>query len=325
MNKEISKIVYKVLNASDVTFKEAKQIYLDKHISPFDLLWVANKIRERFKKNRVEICSIINAKSGNCPEDCKFCAQSAHHKAEIKKYPLLRRYEILKAAKKAKQNHASCFGVVTSGKGIKNPKEVLTICKAIRDIKKNIALLKCSVSLGIIDRQILLELKKAGLDRFHHNLETSKDYFPAICTTHTYEERLKTIENAKKLGFSLCSGGIFGIGEGKLDRLKLAFALRDLDVDSVPLNFLHPIKGTTLENSSPMSPIEILEIIAMFRIILPKKNIKVCGGRVVNLRSMQCMIFFAGANGMMIGNYLTRPGQDPAVDLQMIQDMGLCV
>lgn len=313
----------KTISGRNISFKKAMQIYLDDDISIFDLLWAANKIREKFKKNKIELCSIVNAKSGNCPEDCKFCAQSVHHNAGIKKYPLLSEQEILKVAKSANENKATCFGIVTSGKAIKNKKEILSICKAVKNIKREIPFLKCSASLGTIDRQFLLELKKAGLDRFHHNLETSEDYFPKMCTTHTYKERFKVIENAKAVGLKLCSGGIFGLGEDKIDRLKLAFTLRDLEVASVPLNFLHPIKGTALENISPMPVAEILRTIAIFRIILPRQDIKVCGGRVVNLRSAQALIFYAGASGMMIGNYLTQPGQDPQVDLQMLEDLGL--
>lgn len=308
-----------------ISFREAKRLYLEDKVDLFDLLCMANKIREGSKGNRIKLCSIVNAKSGICSEDCKFCAQSSHYKTGVKRYPLLSEEEIFKVAKNARKNKASCFGIVTSGKGINNKKDILNICKAVKNIKKNISGLKCSVSLGIVEKDFLFELKKTGIDLFHHNLETSRDYFPRICSTHTYQERLKTIENAKRIGLKLCSGGIFGLGESRKNRLELAFCLRDLDVDSVPLNFLHPIKGTPLEDAKQMTPQEILRTIAIFRIILPDKDIRICGGRSVNLRSLQPMIFFAGANGMMIGNYLTQAGQDPAVDLEMIEDLGLCV
>ncbi len=325
MSKDILKITDKILNGYNISFKEAKQIYLSKNILLFDLLWAANKVREKFKRNKIELCSIVNAKSGNCSQDCKFCAQSGHNRAEIERYPLLREDEIMNAARSAVENKATCFGIVTSGKEINNAKEISIISAAVRKIKKNIPYLKCSVSLGILDKSFLLELKKAGLDRLHHNLETSEEYFPKMCTTHTYQDRLKTISRAKEMGFQLCSGGIFGLGETKIDRLKLAFTLKAIDVSSVPLNFLHPIKGTALEGAPLMPPGEILRTIAIFRLILPKKDIKVCGGRVVNLRSLQSMIFFAGASGMMIGNYLTQPGREPAADLAMIRDLGLNV
>lgn len=323
MDKFILGITDKMLKGRNVSYKEAARLYSGKEVSLPDLLWMANKTREAFKKNRIELCSIVNAKSGMCPEDCKFCAQSGHYKTGAERYPLINEEDILKAAKSARNNRATCFGIVTSGRGIKSRSEILTICKAVKGIKKTFPDLKSSVSLGIIEKDFLLELKKAGLDRLHHNLETSREYFPRICSTHTYKERLKTIEDAIALGFKLCSGGIFGLGEGSRDRLKLAFLLRELEIESVPLNFLHPIKGTPLEGSTPMPPKEILRTIAIFRIILPRGDIKVCGGRVVNLRSLQGMIFFAGASGMMIGNYLTQPGQDPEVDLQLIRDLGL--
>lgn len=323
MEDSVLKIADKILHDRKTSFKEIKQLYLRDDLPLFDLLWAANKIREKFKKNEVELCSIVNAKSGNCSEDCKFCAQSVRHSTKIERYPLLDEQSILRAAKSARANNATCFGIVTSGKRIRNPKEISNICKTVKMIRAKIPSMKCSVSLGAIDKQFLSGLKKAGVKKIHHNLETSENYFPNVCTTHTYEERLKTLRAARKLGIRLCSGGIFGLGESRTDRLDLAFTLRDLDVDSVPLNFLHPVKGTALEDSMPMAVSEILRTIAIFRLILPKKDIKVCGGRAVNLRSMQSMIFFAGANGMMIGNYLTRAGQDPKTDLKMIKDLGL--
>jgi biotin synthase len=288
-----------------------------------DLLLEANKVRQLHKNNRVELCSIVNARSGSCPEDCKFCAQSGRHKAKIDIYPLVGVEEILKAAGKARGNKATCFGIVTSGRAIKDIRDIKTICRAVGRIKKLFPAMKCSVSLGSVEIKAMKELKMAGADRFHHNLETSENFFPRICTTHTYKERLRTIEAAKKTGFSVCSGALFGLGEKRRDRVSLALLLRDMEIESVPLNFLHPIKGTPLEGARPMPPHEILRTIAIFRLILPKADIKICGGRAVNLRGLQPLIFMAGASGMMVGNYLTQPGQDPALDLQMIKDLGL--
>lgn len=313
------------MNKYSLQYKEAVKLYLKDSLPLFDLLWEANRVREIYKKDRVELCSIVNAKSGSCSEDCKFCAQSGRHRAKVDIYPLLSVEKILRAAESAHANKATCFGIVTSGKSIKRIKEIVAICKAVGRIKKRLPSMKCSVSLGALESGAMKELKMAGADRFHHNLETSEDYFPMICTTHTYKERLRTIEAAKKAKFSICSGALFGLGEARSDRLKLAFLLRDLGIESVPLNFLHPIKGTPLENAKPMPPDEILRTIAIFRLILPEADIKICGGRAVNLRSLQPLIFLAGASGMMIGNYLTQPGQDPKADLQMIRDLGLRV
>jgi len=308
-----------------MVYKETAHLYLDKNVPLTYLLWRANKTREAFKKNRVELCSIVNAKSGMCPEDCRFCAQSGRYNTKIKRYPLMGISDMLKAAASAHKNKATCFGIVTSGRSVSHVKEIAAICKAVGRIKKQFGSMKCSISLGSLESGAMKELKAAGAVRFHHNLETSEDYFPRICTTHTYKERLKTIEAAKKAGFSICSGALFGLGESRADRLKLAFLLRGLEIESVPLNFLDPIKGTPLENAKPMPPEEILRTIAIFRLILPAADIKICGGRAVNLRSLQSLIFMAGASGMMIGSYLTRPGQDPAADLQMLQDLRLRV
>ncbi|MBI4336078.1 MAG: biotin synthase BioB [Candidatus Omnitrophica bacterium] len=324
MVKYILKITERVLSGRGISRGEAAELYSDK-ITLSDLMWMANRVREAFKGNKIELCSVVNAKSGFCPEDCKFCAQSSRHKTDIQTYPLLDEKDIVKAAQSARANKASCFGIVTSGKGVRGKSEIVTIAGALREISASMPGLTRSASLGILDKGALSRLKKAGLERFHHNLETSARYFPKICSTHTYNERLRTIERAKEAGLKLCSGGIFGLGETRRDRIDLAFLLGDLDVDSVPLNFLHPIKGTPLENRPPMTPREILRTIAIYRMILPKKDIKVCGGRVVNLRGLQCMMFFAGSSGMMIGNYLTQPGQDPAADMQMIRDLGLRV
>ncbi|MFH1407400.1 MAG: biotin synthase BioB [Candidatus Omnitrophota bacterium] len=288
-----------------------------------DLFLRANSLREKHHKNKVSLCAIVNAKSGLCAQDCKFCSQSLYHKTNIRRYPLLSAEEILKYAKQASRIHATCFGIVTSGKSTDSAKELDTICRALKLIKKNLPRLKRSASLGMLGSSELLALKKAGLERYHHNLETSERFFPKICTTHTHDKRLATIRSAKALGLEVCSGGIFGMGETVNDRVSLAKTLKRFDVDSIPLNFLNPIKGTTLANKKPMPPLEILKTIALFRINLPKADIKVCGGRNMNLRMLQSMIFFAGANGMMIGNYLTTAGNDPRLDLQMIKDLGL--
>jgi len=325
MKKAVLEATNRILKGRILSYSESGRLYMDNRTTLFDLMWAADRVRSFFKKDRVKFCSIVNAKSGVCSEDCKFCAQSVYHSTGVKRYPLLKEHEIFKAAKAAYRNKAGCFGIVTSGKGVEGAREIETICKAIKRVKKEFPGLDCSVSLGVLKKDFLLALRRAGADKFHHNLETSEGYFPKICTTHTYKERRETIETAKKAGFKVCSGALFGLGEGRRDRLKLAFLLRDMEIESVPLNFLHPVKGTALEGATPLTPQEILRTVAIFRLILPKRDIKVCGGRAVNLRSLQGMIFFAGANGMMVGNYLTQPGQDPAADLQMIQDLGLRV
>lgn len=286
----------------------------------FELFALSNSVRMNFRGNRVDLCSIINAKSGACPEDCSFCAQSANSRANIEVYSLMNREKIFEAASSAKKFGVKRFCVVTSGKKASGI-DLEKICGFISEIK-NTGLLPCA-TLGMLGELELKELKSAGLHRYHHNLETSEAYFNEICTTHTYREKIKTIETAKSLGLSVCSGGIFGLGESWQDRIDMAFALKEIGVDSVPINFLTPITGTPLGSREILSPMEALKIIAIYRLILPKLEIRVCGGRPNTLKDKNSYIFMAGADGLLIGNYLTTPGRKPENDLQMIKDMGM--
>lgn len=286
----------------------------------YDLFATARKVREKFRGNQVDLCSIINAKSGACPEDCSFCAQSANSTTLANTYPLLKEENILEAARCARQHGVKRFCIVTSGKAPSN-KDLDKICSFISELRKH-DILPCA-TLGMLDPEQLKQLKEAGLNRYHHNLETSEAFFSEICTTHTYQDKLKTIRAAKSLDLSLCSGGIFGLGESWEDRIEMAFALKEIGVDSVPINFFTPVKGTPLGNRDMLSPLEALKIIAIYRLILPEREIRVCGGRPVTLRDMNSHIFTAGADGLLLGNYLTTQGRNPLDDLQMIQDMGL--
>jgi len=286
----------------------------------YELLNIANKLRVENRGGKVDLCSIVNAKSGACPEDCSFCAQSAHSMTNAKIYPLLGKEEILKAALSAKENKARRFCIVTSGKK-PSASELEKICAIISEISL-MGLLPCA-TLGMLDKYQLSALKDAGLNRYHHNLETSEAFFKEICTTHTYKDKLRTIDCAKSLGLSVCSGGIFGLGESWEDRIDMAFAIRDTGADSVPINFLSPIAGTPLGSSETLSPMEALKVIAIYRIIMPDREIRICGGRLATLRGLASQIFLAGADGLLIGNYLTTSGGSPADDIQMIEDMGL--
>jgi biotin synthase len=225
------------------------------------------------------------------------------------------------AAASAKKNYAKRFCIVTSGRCIDNQADLDTIAQGIRWVRE-IGLSPCA-TLGTLTREQLSHLQEAGLDRYHHNIETSREYFPRICTTHSFDERIEVLRQSRSLGLSTCSGGILGMGESMDDRLRMAFALRELDVDSVPINFLMPVMGTPLEGINPISPLEALHAIAMFRFILPKKEIRVCAGRGTALGQLHPLIFIAGADGFMIGNYLTRSGLIPEDDLKMIQDLRL--
>jgi biotin synthase len=286
----------------------------------FKLFYLANLTRINNRGNKVDLCSIVNAKSGACPEDCSFCAQSVHSRTDVKAYPLIAEEKILEAAVSAKKFGAKRFCVVTSGRKVSG-KEIENICSFVSNIK-NLGLLPCA-TLGMLSLSELEMLKEAGLHRYHHNLETSEAFFKEICTTHTFREKIKVIEAAKSLSLSVCSGGIFGIGESWEDRIDMAFALKDLRVNSVPINFITPVYGTPLGDTELLNPMEALKIISIYRLILPESEIRICGGRPNTLRDLNSFIFMAGADGLLIGNYLTTSGRNPEDDLQMIKDTGL--
>jgi len=311
-----------LLLGADVPIDKEFALYLSglNNTDVFELFTLSNRMRLSFKGNKIDLCSIVNAKSGACPEDCFFCAQSSRSKADIKVYPLLDKGRILEAAIAAKENGVKRFCIVTSGKK-PSKREMDEICIFISEIKA-LGLLPCA-TLGMLNYTELEQLKDAGLHRYHHNLETSEAFFREICTTHTYKEKLRTIEAARSLGLSICSGGIFGLGELWEDRIDMAVALKGLGVDSIPINFLTPIKGTPFGDRDLLSPLEALKIIAIYRLILPQCEIRVCGGRPSTLRELHPYIFLAGADGLLLGNYLTTAGRNPQDDLQMIKDLGL--
>ena len=292
------------------------------HDDFMELFFLADQARKNVFGNKVSLCGIINAKSGRCSEDCRFCAQSGYYHTGVKEYALLSPRDIIDRGKNVFKQGAQGFSIVTSGKKAPEGEDLEKICHAIAELKGYGYL--CS-SLGLLREDQAKILKKAGLKRYHHNLETSREFFPRICSTHSFQERVETIKNAQKAGLEVCSGGIFGLGESWEDRINLAFELKKLKVHSIPLNFLNPIPGTPMENRALLSSLECLKIIAIYRLINPLANITVCGGREVNLRDLQSWIFFAGANGMMIGNYLTTRGREISDDLTMVKDLGLTI
>ncbi|MFQ5901181.1 MAG: biotin synthase BioB [Thermodesulfobacteriota bacterium] len=320
--KTLLELEDKVLSGEVLTFEEGMFIHDYPDGMVFDLLSSASRIRKRFKGDEIRLCSIINAKSGRCPEDCAFCAQSIRNKTGVKSYPMVEEDTILDAAGDALRNGAGEFSIVTSGKGVCKGNELKTIAGAIKGINRETPLESCA-SLGILDESALLTLREAGLKSYHHNLETSRSFFPSICTTHDYEEDVKVVGTAKRLGLHVCCGGVFGMGESREDRIELALTLRELKVDSIPINFLNPRPGTVLSDANYLTPMECVKIISTYRFIMPLREIIICGGREVNLRELQPLIFAAGANGMMIGNYLTTQGRDIGKDIQMIKDLGL--
>jgi len=309
-----------ILKGSAITREEAAFITEIPGHDILNLFASANRIRSYFRGDLVSLCSIINAKSGYCAEDCSFCAQSSRSKAEIDTYPLLKKERIIRKAREAKKYGIRRFSIVTSGRKISR-KNLLEIADVISGIK-NLGIIPCA-SLGLLREDELSVLKAAGLDRYHHNIETSAQHFPKICSTHGYADKLRTIRAAHTVGLSLCSGGIFGLGETWRDRIDMAFALRELNVDSVPINFLIPIKGTALGNRQLLHPLEALKIVSLYRFVLPRKEIRICGGRTQVLGEFNSMIFFAGADGMITGNYLTTLGRSPEDDLKLVKIYGL--
>ena len=279
----------------------------------------AHALKEKHFGNSVDLCSIINAKSGRCPENCSFCAQSSHHQTTVPTYDLKSFEEIVAGAKAAEDEGSHCYGIVTSGTRVGKGEEFDRILKSLTAIRENTNI-EPSASLGILDKGGAQALFDAGCATYHHNLETARSFFPNICTTHDYEEDVETIRIAKSVGMKVCCGGIFGLGEQKEHRIEMARTLAELDVDSIPLNFLNPIAGTPLEGKTDLTPMDCLRTIALFRYLLPEKKITVCGGREPNLREFQSWIFLAGASGTMVGNYLTTSGRDRETDIQMLAD-----
>lgn len=288
----------------------------------WELCAIASQIRDHYCGKEVHLCGIINAKSGHCPEDCKFCAQSKYFTTGIKTYPFLPKDDIREGAKVAAEQGATRFGIVTATKDLRPGPMLDRVLDAVRAVSKDGAI-QADASLGIIwEPEVAQQLKDAGLGELNHNLETSRRFFPEVCTTHSYDDRINTLKYAKQAGLAVCSGGIFGMGEQWEDRVDLAIQLRELDVDTVPLNFLHRIEGTPLSGAAELTPLEILKIVAIFRLLLPATEIKVAGGREVNLRTLQPMMYTAGANSSMVGNYLTTGGWSAEKDLEMIRDLG---
>jgi biotin synthase len=254
-----------------------------------------------------------------CSEDCSFCSQSSLHKTGIKTYPLLSLKKLLKRAEDAYKNSRSHIDFVTSGRRL-NDREFNRILEAIKILKKKRKFL-CA-SLGELTNERAIALKDAGLTRYNHNLETAPSHFQDICTTHTFKDRLRTIAILKETGIEVCSGGIWGLGENPFERIEMAFILKELEVESVPVNILNPIYGTRIYGKiAPMRPLEILKMISIYRLILPKVELKICGGRELNLRSLQPLMFLAGANGFIAGNYLTTQGQEVHKDYEMLRDL----
>jgi len=323
MRKElIDGMIEIALKGQSISSDKALQLESFTH-EELDYLFIGtDRIRDKFKGEDVKICSIVNAKSGRCVEDCSFCAQSSSFQTDAPETELMSVEEMVAAAKEAEAFGANEFSIVASGTKMDDRKELDRVIEAVRRIKTETTLETCC-SLGLMELDDLKELKAAGLDRCHHNLETAASFFNKIVTTHTYEDEVKAIQNAKEAGLQVCVGGIFGMGETFAQRVELAFAIRELGTQSLPINFLKPIDGTGLDHLETIEYYDALKTIALLRLVLPKIDLFVCGGREEVMTDKQEHLFSAGANGILGGNYLTTKGQDPKRDIEMIRSLGL--
>ncbi|MBI2877127.1 MAG: biotin synthase BioB [Candidatus Tectomicrobia bacterium] len=324
MFTDIFQIAERVIAGGEISVLDAHRLArVQRPDEVMALVAAANAVRERFIGPKVDLCSLINAKSGRCSEDCAFCAQSGHYDTGCRTYPLVSPEEMVQAAREAEAQGAERFCVVTSGQRV-GPPEFQVILETLQRIREQTRL-KLDCALGKLSLEEFRALRQVGVTRYNHNLEAAEPYFARICSTHTYQDRVETVKAAKEAGLEVCCGGIIGLGESPAQRLELAFALKALEVDCIPINLLNPRPGTPLASTPPLPPLEILVTISLFRLILPKRVVKLAGGREHNLRDLQAVGLLAGANGLITGGYLTTQGRSPEQDLQMIRDLGLGV
>jgi biotin synthase len=315
----------KVLAGQDLGVEEGEALLVaagDGHLE--DLLAAADRVRKHFLGDEVHLCSIINAKSGRCSEDCGFCAQSVRFQTGVEEFGLIDSDQARAAAKQAAGIGAEALGLVAAWRGLNQGDELDKVCDVIRDVSAD-GQVHCDASLGLIDDpEVARRLKEAGLHTYNHNLESARSHFDETVSTHSFADRLRTIELVREAGMSVCSGGIVGMGESKRQRAELAAELREVDPDMVPLNFLNPIEGTPIgDPGKTLSAGEALATIALFRLMLPKHHLMVAGGREVVLGEAAKLMYTAGASATMVGDYLTTGGTPAAQDLALLDELGL--
>src|SRR3989338_4616422 len=310
----------KSLGGKEIDRQEALKVLAADDGELLAILDAAYRVRLKPFGKRVKLNFLLNAKSGLCPEDCFYCSQSKVSKAGIEKYPFLSQKEILSAASRAVSVQAKRFCMVNSGRGPTDG-EIEEISASVREVRKNYPMLEVCVCLGLLAQHQAKVLKDAGANAYNHNLNTSENHYSSICTTHTFQDRVGTVKAAKEHGLSSCSGCLFGMGETDEDILQMAYTLREMKVDSIPINFLIPIQGTPLEKQGGLTPQKCLKILCLFRFLNPSSEIRIAGGREVQLRWLQPLGLYA-ANSIFIGDYLTTKGQPPEDDLNMIRDLG---
>ena len=321
MNDPVSELGRKVLDDGYCATREEALTLCAPDVDPYDVMYWANKIRRKYRETEVKACSIVSVKTGACSESCSFCAQSSKYKTNSPVHGFLPTEQVKNAARQAKKSGSYALGLVASGYGPKDSDldtfvEYMNAMDEVGGIEKHI-------NIGIMSESQIARLKDHGMVCCGHNLEASRRMFPKICDTHSYDERVNTLKALKKQNVKICSGGIFGMGEDWQDRVDLALDLRELGAGNIPMNFLNRIEGTPMQDAKPLEPIEILRTVAVYRFILFDRDLGVYGGREVNLRDLQSMIFFAGASALMVGNYLTTAGRPAEIDRQMVKDLQL--
>ncbi|MCJ8007753.1 biotin synthase BioB [Lederbergia wuyishanensis] len=320
---DFDKLAEKALGGVELTNEEALAVLQCPDDELLLLLHAAYRVRKHFYGNKVKLNMIINTKSGLCPENCGYCAQSIVSKAPIEKYSMMKKDEIVEGAKRAAKLNAGTYCIVASGRGPAS-RELDIVASAVKEIKEEYRHMTVCACLGILKPEQAEKLKEAGVDRYNHNINTSSQHHSNITTSHTYDDRVNTVGIVKNSGISPCSGVIIGMKETLEDVIDMARSLRILDTDSIPVNFLHAIDGTPLEGTDELNPRYCLKVLCLFRFINPSKEIRISGGREVNLRSLQPLGLYP-ANSIFIGDYLTTEGQEGLADKQMLEDMGFAV
>ena len=316
MSELINKLTNQVLEGQGVNKTEALALWGE---DLAELTAAADLIRRQRCGQKFDLCAILNGKSGRCSQDCRYCAQSSHYPTAIQEYPLLATEVILADAQKRAAEGIKRYAIVTSGPRLSR-RELAKLCQSYRELHSQTGLLLCA-SLGLLEYEDFRLLREAGVSRYHNNLETSRNFFPQICTTHTYAAKIAAIKAAQKAGLTVCSGGIIGLGETAADRIDLALTLAELGIKSVPLNILNPIKGTPLENAAPLSYEEIRRTVAVFRFVLPDAPLRLAGGRS-QLKDQGQAPWQGGANAAISGDMLTTGGIDTASDLKVLTKLG---
>lgn len=321
MKNFITQIKDNIINGIEISYADAKKlIEITKEEDILFLSDCANQIRKHFCGDTFNLCTIMNAKSGKCPEDCRYCAQSAHFKTASPVYPLTEKEEALNLAMAVEKEGANRFSLVTSGRGLFSAKDSQELSDIYKYIDENSNIHLCA-SHGLLNKVSAKILKDSGVKTYHHNLETSRNFYDKICSTHTFQDRVNTVKYAQEAGMEVCSGGIFGLGESSIDRLDMAFELKSLNIKSIPLNFLMPIKGTPMENYTPLAPLEIIKTIAVYRFINYDSFLRYAGGRL-QLGKYEIQGIRGGINSALTGNFLTTTGSTISSDIEMVNKEG---